>query len=248
MKLVVKALELLWPSVALAGLWLVIALVAFWFARSTRRPIFLYSGLGALLLVLGEVISPVRVAFHYWRGTPIPGGTAGKVEVLVGAYKYQIAIEAVGAFLFLIGIVREVMVARRRARSNAARAAGTAMAAGALPGDDGLSNASPVASTNPTGRGSGQAGGMSQGRTGGLPLTPYASTGPTPLPTQPAGSAGRPCPRCQAMLSVDAQFCGNCGMQLVPAEPFQFVNEPPGHQQGRTSARSSGPRSPEEFM
>lgn len=238
MNLVVKAFQLLWPSVVLAGIWLVAALVALWFARSTRRPVFLYSGLGVLLLALGEVISPLRVAFHYLKGTPIPGGTAGKVEVLVGAYKYQIAIEAIGALFFLVGLIREVMLARRRAR---ARAAEAALAGGAPVANAGLSGEGLVAPASPARSGLGRTG-FSSGRTG------QVETVRSPLPTLATSGSEQPCPRCRMMLSVDAQFCGNCGMQLEASGTPNFFDEEPTYRQDRTSAHSGGLRSREEFM
>src|SRR5262245_43643921 len=107
MKYVIEAIKLLWPSVVLAGIWIAVSLASFWYARTTRRPIFVFSGVAALFMMVGEVLSPARIAYHYISGIHIPGGVAGRVEVLVGAYKYQIAIEAVGAVFFLVGIFRE---------------------------------------------------------------------------------------------------------------------------------------------
>jgi hypothetical protein len=254
MKLVLKALELLWPSVVLAGIWLVVALAALWYARSTRRPIFLWSGLGALLLMVGEVISPLRVALHYLRGTPIPGGTAGKVEMLVGAYKYQIAVEALGAILLLVGIGLEVSRARRRARSNSAQPAGPVNPGGAPVGSGAAPGygvpAMPAGATR-SGAGFGTA--RPSVRTGqwegpDVPLPPSGAMSGHTLPTMQAPQAEQPCPRCQVMLSVDAQFCGNCGLQLLPTGPLSLSPELPPYPQGRTSARASGARSNEEFL
>jgi hypothetical protein len=248
-KLFLEVAHLLWPSMVLAGLWLVVSLVAFWYAHSTRRPIFLFSGIGALLMMAGQVLSPVRLAYHYLLGISIPGGQAGRVELLVGAYKYQIAIEAMGALLFLAGLVREVMFARRRARTRAARAAEAAKAGvpptgGAGPGNEAL--AAPASPGREPERAGFTAGQVGQEVAAETPLASYArmeerARFPLPVP-EPEQS----CPRCQAMLSVDAQFCGNCGMQLVPAEPPP--DDPPTSSQGQASAHAARWRSREEFL
>ncbi len=252
MKLFVAVAHLLWPSMVLAGIWLVVGLVAFWYARSTRRPIFLFSGIGALLMMVGQILSPARLAYHYLQGVPIPGGQAGRFELLVGAYKYQIAVEAIGALFFLAGLVREVMFARRRARLNAARASETAGAYAASVGGEKLDNEAPVMPTIQADRRA-ESAGFPVGRTNQRaaevsPLAPYAATARGPFPTMPDAGSEQPCPRCQALLSPDAQFCGNCGMQLAPTGPLPFSAEPSEHTQGRTSARSAGFRSNEEFL
>ncbi|HEY7126158.1 MAG TPA: zinc ribbon domain-containing protein [Ktedonobacterales bacterium] len=254
MKLFVEVAHLLWPSLVLAGLWLVVSLVAFWYARSTRRPVFLFSGIGALLMMAGQVLSPARLAYHYLKGIPIPGGLQGRIELLVGAYKYQIAIEAIGALFFLAGLVREVMLARRRARVRAAEAA---LAGGAPVADDGLSGEGVAASASPTKRGSERTG-FSSGQTGQMATTvrsplaqygsPHSSTEQEPLPTLESSGSEQPCPRCQTLLSVDAQFCGNCGMQLDTVGTPPFFDERSTYRQDRASAHSAGLRSNEEFM
>ncbi len=254
MKVFMEVAHLLWPSMVLAGLWLVVSLVAFWYLRSTRRPVFLFSGIGALLMMTGQVLSPARLAYHYVKGLPIPGGQVGRIELLVGAYKYQIAIEAIGALLFLTGLVREVMLARRRAR---ARAAEAALAGGAPVISNGPDSEGLAAPASPTRRGSEMMPGFSSGRTGQVeavrpPLAPQAaphgSPEREPLPTRAASRSEQPCPRCRMMLSVDAQFCGNCGMQLETAGMPPFFEEGSTYRQDRTSAHSGGLRSREEFM
>ena len=185
LKILEKVVPLLWPSMALAGIWLVVALVALWYARSTRRPIFLFGGLAGLLLMLGELLSPGRIVYHYLTGHPIPGGTAGKVDLLLGAYKYQIAVEALGAILLLVGLVREVSRARKRAtQRSATRGPGAAPAAAS----------SAMAAPQP-------ANAMQQR--------------PPTQPTMQAPNAWQTCPACNTRLSADADFCGNCGEPLT---------------------------------
>lgn len=252
MKLFVTVAHLLWPSMVLAGLWLVVGLVALWYARSTRRPVFTLSAIGAFFMLVGQILSPARLAYHYLKGIPIPGGQAGRIELLVGAYKYQIAIEAIGALFFLAGLVREVMFARRRARLNAARAAQTAGTNAPAVNSDGQGSEAALAATSPASRRAESAGfpanQVTQAPAAVSPLAPYDVTAMEPYPPSPAAHSEQPCPRCRALLSPDAQFCGNCGMQLPSTGPQSFSVEPPGYPQGRTSARSAGARSNEDFL
>jgi hypothetical protein len=235
MKLILEAIKLLWPSMVLAAIWLAVGLVGLWYARATRRPIFLWSGLGALLLMLGEVVSPLRVAYNYLKGTPIPGGTVGKIQVLVGAYKYQIAIEALGAIMLLVGIVLEVARARRRARSSAPAPAVNAMASGGLmAGSFQATNAPLLPDMPPAGI----------GNPGGAPALPVRRQMPSSLSAPPPG---QPCPRCGAVLSQDAQVCSICWLQLAPTGPLAPPFEPPTSPPGRTSARSGGFGSPQQL-
>lgn len=119
------ALSVAWPQLAAGALWLVVALVALYYARATRRPIFLYGGITALLLSLSEVLSPIRLAYRYFTHRVYCGSLdACASELQFGAAKFEWGIAALAALLFLAGLYLEVRRARRRATANnAARAA-----------------------------------------------------------------------------------------------------------------------------
>ncbi len=122
-----KVVALLWPVLLLALLWLVVGMLALIYARATRRPIFLFSGLAALLLVVEHLLSPGRVFYHYLNSQPVYGGQRGRLDLLFGAYKYEWLVDGLAATLLLAGIIWEVVRARRRAaRNHAARAASLA--------------------------------------------------------------------------------------------------------------------------
>ena len=111
-----KVLAVIWPVLFLAALWFIVGLVALYYARSTRRPIFLFSGLAALLLVVERLLSPGRVVIRYLRGQHVSGGTLGKLDLLFGAYKYEWVVEGLAVIVLLVGIILEVRRARQRAR------------------------------------------------------------------------------------------------------------------------------------
>lgn len=135
-----RALAILWPVLIVSGLWLIGGLVALFYARATRRPIFLFSGLAALLLIVEHLISPARIALHYLQHKHIYTGTFGILDMVAGGYKVEWLIEALAAALLLLGIILEVRRARQRAvRAQMARAAGAA------------EMAEPVAEAAPTG-------------------------------------------------------------------------------------------------
>lgn len=119
-----------WPAFLLAALWLVVGLVALWYARSTRRPIFLWCGIAALLLVMERLLSPTRFLLHYLSTHTFYGGrnvAAIRIEFLFGAYKYEWVLDGLAVLSLLLGLILEVRRARRRAtRSTTAPAAGPA--------------------------------------------------------------------------------------------------------------------------
>lgn len=119
-----------WPAFFLAALWLVAGLVGLWYARSTRRPIFLWSGLAALLLAAERLLSPARFLFHYLSTHAFYGGgnvAAIRIEFLFGAYKYEWLVDGLAVLSLLLGLILEVRRARRRAiRNTASQAAGQA--------------------------------------------------------------------------------------------------------------------------
>ncbi|HEU5370424.1 MAG TPA: hypothetical protein VFU69_18275 [Ktedonobacterales bacterium] len=129
------ALSVAWPQLAAGALWLVVALVALYYARATRRPVFLYGGITALLLSLSEVLSPIRLAYRYFTHRVYCGSLDDcAAELQFGAAKFEWGIVALAALLFLAGIYLEVRRARRRAAaSNAARAAASQRVMGAAP-------------------------------------------------------------------------------------------------------------------
>jgi hypothetical protein len=154
-----RALALSWPQLLVGILWLAVALMALRYARATRRPIFLYSGITALLLMFSEVLSPIRIAYHYFTHNLLCATTTQcKVELLSGAYKYEQLIDGIAVLVFLLGLYLEVSRARRRAAaSSAARAANTAApgvppvganSAGAYAGPY---QAAPLGANSPTG-------------------------------------------------------------------------------------------------
>ncbi|HEY7355526.1 MAG TPA: hypothetical protein VH590_03635 [Ktedonobacterales bacterium] len=129
------ALSVAWPQLAAGALWLLAALVALYYARATRRPIFLYGGITALLLSLSEVLSPIRLAYRYFTHRVYCGTLDDCAsELQFGAAKFEWGIVALAALLFLAGLYLEVRRARRRASANnAARAAANQRAASAPP-------------------------------------------------------------------------------------------------------------------
>ncbi len=122
-----RALAILWPALVVSGFWLVGGLVALFYARATRRPIFFFSALVAFLMIVERLLSPARIALHYQQNKYIYTGTAGTLDLVAGGYKFEWLIDGVAAALLLIGIILEVRRARQRAvRAQAARAAGAA--------------------------------------------------------------------------------------------------------------------------
>jgi hypothetical protein len=119
-----------WPAFLLAALWLVAGLVALRYASSTRRPIFLWGGLAALLLAVERMLSPMRFLLHYLSTHTFYGGgnvATIRIEFLFGAYKYEWVVDGLAVLSFLLGLLLEVRRARRRAiRNAAAQAAGPA--------------------------------------------------------------------------------------------------------------------------
>jgi len=116
-----EALGVIWPVLLLAILWLIVGIVALFYARSTRRPIFLFGGLTALLLMLDQLLSPVRVVYRYVSHQPLCSNRAAcKIDLLFGAYKYEWLVVGLAAIVLLIGIVLEVSRARKRAARNTA--------------------------------------------------------------------------------------------------------------------------------
>ncbi len=129
-----RAMQVVWPEVLLAVFWLIAGLVALFYARSTRRPIFLFGGLTALLLMTEQLLSPARLAYRYLSHKTSCGNTAAcKIDLLFGAYKYEWLIDGLAVLVLLAGILLEVSRARKRAaRNTAARngATGVPVAAG----------------------------------------------------------------------------------------------------------------------
>lgn len=137
-----KVLAVIWPVLFLAALWLIVGLVALFYARSTRRPIFLFSGLAALLLMVERLLSPGRVVIRYLQGQHVSGGTLGKLDLLFGAYKYEWVVEGLAVIVLLVGIILEVRRARQRARrTQAAQTAGAGGMAEPAGGGDILAGA-----------------------------------------------------------------------------------------------------------
>lgn len=135
-----KVVALAWPVALLAILWLVVGIVALYYARSTRRPIFLFVGLSALLLVVAQSLSPLRAAYRHFSHQYLCTTTEQcKVEILFGAYKYEWLVDGLAVLLLLCGVLLEIRRARRRAaQGSAVRAAaqspmGAPVAAGAAP-------------------------------------------------------------------------------------------------------------------
>lgn len=122
-----RALAILWPVLIVSGLWLIGGLVALFYARATRRPIFLFSSFVAFLMIVEHAISPARIALHYLQNKHIYTGAVGILDLVAGGYKVEWLIEALAAALLLLGIILEVRRARQRAvRAQTARAAGAA--------------------------------------------------------------------------------------------------------------------------
>jgi hypothetical protein len=120
-----RALAILWPVLILSIIWLIGGLVALFYARATRRPIFLFSALVAFLMIAERLLSPARVALHYLQNRHIYTGASGTLDLVAGAYKFEWLIDGLAAALLLIGIILEVRRARQRAvRVQAARTPG----------------------------------------------------------------------------------------------------------------------------
>ncbi len=125
------ALSLAWPQIVVAVLWFVAALAALRYARITKRPLFLFGGIAALLLSASEILSPARLAERYFTNRVYcPSVDACTSELRFGAAKYEWLIAAMAALVFGVGLYLEIAYARRRAAAkNAARAASSALAA-----------------------------------------------------------------------------------------------------------------------
>ena len=113
-----RALAILWPVLVVSMFWLIGGLVALFYARATRRPIFLFSSLVAFLMIVERLISPARIALHYLQNKYIYTSTSGTLDLVAGGYKFEWLIDGLAAALLLLGIILEV----RRARQRAARA------------------------------------------------------------------------------------------------------------------------------
>jgi hypothetical protein len=150
------ALSVAWPQIVVAALWLVVALVALYYARATRRPIFLFGGMTALLLSLSEVLSPIRLAYRYFTHRAYcPTIDACIIDLRFGAAKFEWGIVALAALLFLAGLYLEIRRARRRAAANnAARASASQRAM----------RGSPAQERAPAGTAAGQYQGAPQGQ------------------------------------------------------------------------------------
>ena len=166
-----------WPLFLLAALWLLVGLAALYYARTTRRPIFLFSGLAALALMVERLLSPARFLFHYLTTHAFYGGnnpSEVKIEFLFGAYKYEWLVDGAAALLLLLGVILEIRRARRRAaQSNAARSAGQ----------------SPMGAT---------------GAAGAAPVTPFAGQYYTEPTVQPMTGYGAPPPDGFAQEALNA--------------------------------------------
>ncbi len=123
-----KVIALAWPVFLLVALWFVVGAVALFYARSTRRPIFLFAGLSALALAVSQSLSPLRAAYrHLTHQYLCTTSEQCKAQVLFGAYKYEWLVDGLAIALLLLGVILEVSRARKRAaRSSAARAANQA--------------------------------------------------------------------------------------------------------------------------
>ncbi len=122
------ALSLAWPQLAVGVVWFVAGLAALRYALKTKRPIFLWGGIAALLLSLSEVLSPLRLAYRYFTNRVYcPSTDACTIELRFGAAKFEWVIMGVAAVVFFVGLYLEVSRARKRAAANnAARAANQA--------------------------------------------------------------------------------------------------------------------------
>ena len=125
MQYVGKALAILWPVLIVSMFWLIGGLLALFYARATRRPIFLFSSLVAFLMIVERFISPARVALHYLQNKYVYTGTSGTLDLVAGGYKFEWLIDVLAAALLLLGIILEVRRARQRAvRAQVAQSAG----------------------------------------------------------------------------------------------------------------------------
>jgi hypothetical protein len=133
------AFSLAWPQIAVGVVWLVVGLAALRYALTTKRPVFLYGGIAALLLSLSEVLSPLRLAYRYYTGRVYcPSTDACTIELRFGAAKFEWVIVGVAAIVFFVGLYLEVSRARKRAAANnAARAVANHAAAAAGGSADG---------------------------------------------------------------------------------------------------------------
>jgi len=125
MQYVSIALSLAWPQIVVAIFWFAAGLLALRYALATRRPVFTWGGLAALLIALSEILSPLRLALRYFTNRlTCPTADACTTELQFGAAKYEWLLVGLAAVLFGVGIFLEVARARRRAQTNnAARAA-----------------------------------------------------------------------------------------------------------------------------
>ncbi|HEY7348729.1 MAG TPA: hypothetical protein VH599_10475 [Ktedonobacterales bacterium] len=129
------ALSLAWPQIVVAILWFVAGVVALRYARATRRPLFLFSGIAALLLAGSEVLSPARLAYRYFtHRVSCVSFDACSDELLFGAAKFEWLIGGIAALALLIGVVLEVSRARRRAKAKNAARVGSNVTLGVSPG------------------------------------------------------------------------------------------------------------------
>lgn len=153
MQYIGTAFSLAWPKLLIAALWLIAGLAALWYARITRRPLFLFSGTAALLLAGSQVLSPARLAYQYFNHRLSCASLDSCTnDLLYGAARFEWLVGGIAALLLVIGIFLEVAYARRRARANlAARAArDAARAADAAPVDAPLAeDEQPALSTPP---------------------------------------------------------------------------------------------------
>ena len=127
MEYIDAGLAILWPVFIVVMVWLIGGLVALFYARATRRPIFFCVALVAFLMIVERLLSPARVMLHYLQNKYISTGDAGVMDLVAGGYKFEWLVDALAAALLLIGIILEVRRARQRAvRTQMARAAGAA--------------------------------------------------------------------------------------------------------------------------
>ncbi len=125
------ALSLSWPQMVVAILWFAAGLAALWYARATRRPIFLFSSIAAFILSGSAILSPARLAYRYLTNQVFcPSVDTCTIELRFGGAKYEWLMEAIAALVLVAGFYLEVARARRRAAANnAARAAASRAAA-----------------------------------------------------------------------------------------------------------------------
>jgi serine/threonine protein kinase len=81
------------------------------------------------------------------------------------------------------------------------------------------------------------------GATPGTPATPFmGGSGQRPAPSGPGGSGGAaafPCPKCSAMITAGAKFCGKCGFNMVAASSGARPVAPPPAAAGYPAAPGS---------